>query len=678
MSQAVNLSSTISIDLQRSTNPPKSAAALPFKPDPILTKLESEMTFWKRFKLCCQRKTALVTSLKQLADAKTLNEQWQTTFITALASKDFAIHRIFLRVIVMKLPPENLKTLITTVQEDALKALSIELLSKFSTLVTQEEIAKALQIPETFDIHNQAKTTLESQEKLKQTTEVSRRLPGIIRVLHSIVDTVLMAFSFFEFGKEPGSSWEASHMLKVYGQMFAFPFTIITMLNALLLSPVTAVVLSLILCTTLITLIVIYVKWFKPPPEHLTLCKNLTAEARDGNLNHVVINDEILSKMKAAFDISSQDVRRHPVVIGLSGAGKSTMFEALALFLHKTKSRFTVYKIDAAKLVPTGSAYEEDKPQKILDRIGIKHKQNVILCFEEFEAALEHKVMNKALLSFFDKDGFPYCSAAITESGFKKYIESDVKGWKRRTHAVKVPSADRTTTIAILKNMVERNAQDLEITTKHLNDIYDNTQLHTLPDKAKVVLASAIVKMREQRKKIDDSKLLQTQSRLRQIRTEMIKFPSHDIYMELEKELKAKKQEEIKLKTDKEADEAKMNALNQLMEFKTQQKKMLDFLAQKLAKEGLKHNGEACSLFTLIYFSLLPEVQKKIQEHNPYTFQQALEAVYKEESLKKEEDVQQNSVNVSASIIGDNVTKTPANPSGQIISVNQEADLIFR
>lgn len=652
---------------------PKGAAVISFQSDPIYSKMHSELSCWQRFKLCCQRKTSFVHTIRTLAHSDQLPNNWESDFILALSSKDFAVHRIFLRIIVLKLPPEQLKALIARIEKETLKTLSTELLSdvlqlppdklkaliksieeaksktlstellsKFSTVVSMEEIARALQIPPEYNVQQQSKTTVESHSKLLEChhTHTHKNLPGFIRVLHSLIDTVLMAFSFFEFGKEPAGSWEASHMLSLYGQMFTFPLTMVTMLNSILLSPLQAVIITAATIAVLATILIVYVKWLKPCPEHLTLCHNLTADARDGKLHRVVMDDTLIAKMKSALSISSDDVKRSPVIIGQPGVGKSSAFEALALYLYQTGSPLTVYVVKCTKLIPTGNVYEEDKPQKILDRIGLKNKYKTVLCFEEFEAGLKNPVLNKSLLSFFDTSGesFPYCVAAITKEGFDKVIAPDNNWNDRRLRTIELGSSSEENTLLILDNMLKRNAPDLDISTQNLKAVYNVTQKFTQPDKSKVVLATAIVKMREHTTHVDNSKLLEVQKRITQIRSTITDFPSHNEYIALEKELAQKIKEEEGLDKEVKVERMKLDILNGLVKFKADQKKLLTKLAQKIATPLARHTSDSEKLFTLIYFSLLPTLQDKIKTLNPYTFAQALQDACKEEKIKTEED----------------------------------------
>src|SRR5205807_681266 len=92
----------------------------------------------------------------------------------------------------------------------------------------------------------------------------------------------------------------------------------------------TTILVTIAIIGIIITAISIYVKWLKPCPENILLSENLTAKARTGELSAVLARDDIINEVLMTLGTSKDNVKQHPLLVGPTGVGKTTILKAIA------------------------------------------------------------------------------------------------------------------------------------------------------------------------------------------------------------------------------------------------------------------------------------------------------------------------------------------------------------
>lgn len=480
--------------------------------DPILQKIQRQEGFCGRFKAFFHKTTPLKRALEIINKQPDLSANWETVrkrLLTAMGSREFLYLRSSVRLVLRRLNKDQLGDFLEALIKTAVNSkASPDLVARCMDLIEfkqlQELISDQLdRLPldpliERMASHEGKRRALPGAQPI-----LKRHAPYLIKFLHALIDTVLMAFSFFEIGREPASSWEASHYLMIYGKLVAFPVLLFAALSAVL-APVTALVVTAAIVVAVIAAVLVYVKWIKPCPDHIDPCINLTLEAQQGNLEPVLGRDEIIDQIIRSLASTSRGTRCHPLLSGPSGVGKTEIIRGLAQRIAagnvpaKLKGK-KVFILNTAQL--NVDSFFQDKLERMLKRLG-KYKEDVIVFFDEIHVAMQKQNQAKIgerLKTVFDTTtgSLPYCIAATTDGEYK-LIEKD-KAFARRFKKIEIKTIEdvRQTTL-ILQEVLHREAPDLEASPDSFKAILEQSNAALQPASAKQLLADLISKIRTQ------------------------------------------------------------------------------------------------------------------------------------------------------------------------------------
>lgn len=241
-----------------------------------------------------------------------------------------------------------------------------------------------------------------------------------------------------------------------------------------------------------------------------SLAKDLTASAREGNVDPVIGRDKEIERV---IQVLSRRTKNNPVLIGEPGVGKTAVAEGLAQKIVNNEIPETlrdkrVMTLDMGTVV-AGTKYRgefEDRLKKVMDEIS--QAENVILFIDELhtligaggaEGAIDASNILKPSLS----RGELQCIGATTIDEYRKYIEKDA-ALERRFQPIQVDEPTLEETVQILKGLRDRYeahhrvkiTDDAIEAAAHLSERYITDRF--LPDKAIDLIDEAGSKVRLQ------------------------------------------------------------------------------------------------------------------------------------------------------------------------------------
>ena len=376
--------------------------------DPFLRTLQNEYSNWERFKDCFRKKSPIRRSIENMSQCSDLSKQWDTNLrniVKALNSVDYHCLRPNLRQIFGKMSSEQMTQLFDRLIKQGIKGKGMEGLQNCLRIIPLDELKGMMQEAlitsgMTSDEAIQSMALAEKEYKKIITTSAESTLKqhgkSVKDIFHGIMDTLLMAMSFLDMGKEPSSTWEAAHLLDIYGKIISAPLIIFTAIVAMTsfltaLASTTAIVLCIALA------LFAYIKWLKPCPENVEPCKNLLTAALKGELAPVLARqkeiDEVLNYLAASTDTH----RAHPVLCGKSGIGKSEIVKGVAQRLAsgdvpdclKGKKLFIV---NTAELVEKGAYDSVDKLRKCLIASASTRKMSLSSLMKFTKRCLKYRI----------------------------------------------------------------------------------------------------------------------------------------------------------------------------------------------------------------------------------------------------------------------------------------------
>lgn len=402
--------------------------------DPILNKFNSGC------KLSCFQ-SPLSQRLSEIVLNQTWQKDWdgvQKSFIEGLASKEYSKLQVSLRSILRELTPLQFHQLLEEVARRKIGEGSREVIAHCMELLTSEELQKLQK--ENPALMDHRMDLMAACEKMRNDRIYNDPSTGCMRYvnkctgfIHGMMDTILVAFSFFEMGREPSSNWDAHNLLQIYGQLFAAPFFLLTIISGLTASATTALLTTGGIVLVLLLLLYVYVKYIKPTPQHFKGCMNLSAAARRGELPPVVGRN---SKTQEVIDAIVRGER--VVIVGKSRVGKSTFLSALAqaMAIHPNPEirKIDLIDVPTSKTLEVGLSLAQDSwLERLITKIE-PHKKFICPVMNEFHVAFMPENLARTGTRFndlFDRlpQSWTNCMAVTTDVGYQKYIcPTDMRG----------------------------------------------------------------------------------------------------------------------------------------------------------------------------------------------------------------------------------------------------------
>lgn len=449
--------------------------------DPILKQLQQENTAWQRFKNFFTKRSVLEKRIEAISQQKDLSADWNSSLpaiIECLNSSNFYRVKPAIRKILLAVNKEQQTDLFNALTQKCIENETSIALNNCLSLIPWKELVHMLpkdsaSIEDTIKVMSQCHSHSVDQEQKNAAMIKTSAGKYLASWFHGILDTFLMAISFFEIGKEPASSWDASYLLKAYATILSAPLAIFAALS-FFFSVLYSIAITAAVVLVIVLLLLAYVKWWKPPPENVEPCVNLTALAKAGLLMPVIGRDEEVERLISALMSGT-----FQIFDGASGVGKTTIAVALAIRIAQgtvpdEMKDLQVLLLDTETSSEKVPFQSQNKLQRMMKRIG-NDKNKYIIFFDEFHVITkkESKICNqfKLLVNDDSPAGLRYVVAATNQ--FQEILKDD--GIKRRFERREIKATDEQTTLWILRELARRKAPEFIITEQNLKVIYDAT-----------------------------------------------------------------------------------------------------------------------------------------------------------------------------------------------------------
>lgn len=611
--------------------------------DQLLREIHSDYTAWHRFKAYFQRTTELEKQIENIKNegASGFRDKKVDITIAALEAQEYPRMKAALRQIVAKFNSVEKMALFESVVQKYLKGDHI-ILQRCLSLFTMDELtAMANEII----IKEQWKEDVdEAIRNISLSADHSALLHleeeySVGQFISRVINTVIMAFSFFEIGREPASSWEASHFLQIYSQIFGIPLLLLGVIASLITNPAIAVLTTVSILIVVIGAVALYLKYRKPVIENNSYLQNLTLEAQKGKLPPVVARDDIFIDLKNYLAAGGLGSRMHTILVGLSGAGKTEVIKGFAQYLLNNNDvpeclkGKQVIRIDTSEMLNSSVNFGKDKFELIIDYL-LKHKNKFIIAFDNFHAVLDPKfraLTESRFCELFDANSdrsLPYFFTVTTDKKYNAFMRPGSKGddgsiFQRLKKPLEVPPTTDAQTRLILQSMVRQQKLEgvsdgaltkiIELTTERMSQ-------RVQPGISTDILTSAIANINGKYTQVTKEKELHAL----ELEFEQAKN-SYNPYAKLQNEIDAKEGQKNSLKikslstlqVDVNAKRDEVNkeraGLENLRSLKKNREVLKTKIAQ-LARQKHDKNPAAKKEFIAFHYFVLPLQDKRIKE----------------------------------------------------------------
>lgn len=472
-----------------------------------------------------------ISKISQGIKTDTEWESHEKKVLEAIQSEEYVKCQSYLKQIFKNLTPQKADALLRKTALLGYETGRHDLLNKCLDLISFEQLQIILKHINSDFV--EAKQTAEKTlkllkyiEKYKHTPlneivnkEIEKQASTLVTLIHTVINTMLMAFDFLDAGAEPSNRWEATYLLDTYMRLLTIPITILAAIQAYFLNALMTFFAAIAVGTVGFAAIASYVKWFKPPPEELPYCQNLTTEAVKGKINPVIGRDAEIEQLVSSLSANTNGTRRHPLLIGKSGVGKTEIVKGLAYRIAKGQVPESlkgkkVFLVNTAEFIDSGFSRDgDDALQRLLLKIGKGNLDKVIIFFDEIQSAFMTKDKDKqAKIKDLNKLGqrlksitdtapgsLKYCIGATTKEEYETYIQKHTP-FKRRFKVIEVEETKKEQTMAILRDLINQEAPEIDIDDLALETVFNETDEkikdRAQPEKSKAILSAAVEQVR--------------------------------------------------------------------------------------------------------------------------------------------------------------------------------------
>lgn len=456
-----------------------------------------------------QEDAPLVTEIKKIAKENFGNSAHKITkVLEAINSIDYSPLKHDLRMIIEKMTNDERKSLLS-------EALRLDFMTdqKFFghqclNLITLEELrslAQDLSIKDTAE----AFSKIAQISKKYNVEETNLKLAAnskeffLLRLIKNFIRTIAVACNLLELGKEPNTYFETKYMLDIYWRLIEIPVLIIRFVLAVIINPLISLVVLSVGTTVSAFALHIFNKWFNRCPEQLPYCKNLTAGILDGTVIPTFGREKELEEILGVLAANHEKSRKHPLIIGEQGIGKTEMMNELAWRLVKgsvpdSLKGKKLFILNCAELMKQTSGFAlKDPLEEIMGKVG-EHQGELIIIFDEADSLID--TLGTRFNTILDTSkGSLFYAIGITTPAYYKKIEST--GIDRRFQKFHMEEASKEQTLTILRHIHQQEAPDIKIPKKVFDTIYKQTKdkiKHRFqPDKAVIVMSQALRNVRD-------------------------------------------------------------------------------------------------------------------------------------------------------------------------------------
>jgi hypothetical protein len=271
--------------------------------------------------------------------------------------------------------------------------------------------------------------SINKRGEFSSTSSSKKPVTLLLNFIPNLINTFLRAFTFFDMGREPDTTWEANAFLDIYYKCFMIPVVLFLAIKTLFVAVWPAYLITAITLAAAIGSLFIYMKWLRPCPTHLPSATNLVLASKMGNLPRVIGRDKEIDELAAYFNAPlSDESPLHPILVGDPGVGKSEIVRGFAQKIAEGKipslKGKKIFQINMAALT-SGMGDYAAKFEQILKRIE-GFEKDVIFFFDEVHVAMKSNLF-EYLKTQLDRGGIR-CIAATTKEGYESILNGETLG----------------------------------------------------------------------------------------------------------------------------------------------------------------------------------------------------------------------------------------------------------
>ncbi|MBN9378253.1 MAG: hypothetical protein BGO14_06260 [Chlamydiales bacterium 38-26] len=474
-----------------------------------------------------KKQSALTQMIKKLArDHQLIKDKDEKIhqILNAIASQDFSSLKKDLKIIINKLSDAERKQLLETALRKDFSAGTKSIGNQCIQLFTLQQMRELIQSiyanlettdldfkPQFISLQATAKQFADIHQTIKKydiETERQNLIKDskqffLVRVLKNFVRTLALAFNIIDLGKEPNTYFETKYMLDIVWRLLEIPIKMVRFILSFIVNPLisAAVVVGSAVIASLLGFI--FSKLLNRCPDQLPFCKNMIEEVKKGRILPLFGREKELDDLINALAANNETGRKHPLLIGESGVGKSKLMDGLAWRLAKgevpdsLKGKKLFY-IRTSEIIKKNNPFDfKDPLTQIEDKIG-PHKKDAILVFEEAHNLAD--MLGQRFNSSADTstDSLFYIIGLTTPLEYENKIKNTTL--KRRFKKIQIEETSAEQTYEILRHMNQHEAQDIKVSDTVLHKIFIDGQKNILsrhhPDKATYILSEAFSEVR--------------------------------------------------------------------------------------------------------------------------------------------------------------------------------------
>lgn len=299
--------------------------------------------------------------------------------------------------------------------------------------------------------------------------------PLVLYFIPNVLNIFFEVFNFLDSHKKFTSLWEKHLLLEVLYKFILIPFTLIHILNPILVAPTKVYLVATLILFGTGLLAAAYHRWFKPIPADIVNCKNLEKQVELGIIKPKIGQSATLEKIIQAM-MSGSNI----LIIGKSGEGKTALVHQLVQLkkegkLPKNLSELRAFSLNCGDLMGHGSFGHAEMINQTKEKIeGFEKK--LLMFFDDIDALANNpSCMHSFKQCFMNEDEHnPLFIASTTIKGLQKIQELDTDGsFMQRVVPIVLESASDDQCELVLNEFIKQHAQELPITEKGIKKILE-------------------------------------------------------------------------------------------------------------------------------------------------------------------------------------------------------------
>lgn len=446
----------------------------------------------------------------------------------------------------------------------------------------------------------------------------------LLRSIEACFETILSAFTFVEAGREPESSWEASHVLQVYWKIAAVPFCLVISFKALLGSTIVALTATAMAVVAIASALFIYMKFFRKL-SHMLGFVNLSRLADNGTLQPIFGRDDEIQTAIAYLDCGL-----NTIVTGKPGTGKTAFHSGVATQMRSNEfaphmRQREMLSGNSANLQGDAFAVDNtDRLSRFQSRI-LQNSQRVLVGFDEIQTLMQPRTrIAEKFKTAVDRStqSLGPCLGTMTKEDYDNLVCRDAALARRFPVEIELKPLSCDKTVMILQALHLLDGADVLVDEDIFSLIYEKTselKEYSQPDISIIVFCLSLAEARKKQWETKVQKELEEQRvKCQQLRSKYLKCLGKEEEDKVGKEL-----EEISSRfseTQKLRNYEVENFKNRTTLMRSKAKTILELC--QLSRSILEQPKHAQNLiwkkqFLFLKLSLLPVLEQKINAFAP-------------------------------------------------------------